>query len=110
MNEILILKELIASQERRILELEKGIYNFSDRQEWTKNLKVPILLGYGNGVKIGAAITEKIAFLGSTPVSQQAAITTPTTPSAGYVQSEAASAKTAIDAIRTTLQTYGFIA
>lgn len=43
-----------------------------------------------------------------TPIGGRAvAVTTPTAPSAGYVQAEAASAKTAIDAIRTALKNIG---
>ena len=45
---------------------------------------------------------------GSTPRS--AAITTPTAPGAGYLQAEAASAKTAIDAIRVALTLAGITA
>ena len=49
----------------------------------------------------------KVGF-GLTPISQQAAIIFPKVPGATYLQSEAASAKTAIDAIRAVLIAYGF--
>lgn len=44
---------------------------------------------------------------GVAPVARAAAIATPTAPSAIYTQSEAASMKTAVDAIRTALRNIG---
>ena len=37
------LERRVQDLEREIVELKQGIYNFSDRQEWTKKLKVPSL-------------------------------------------------------------------
>ena len=51
----------------------------------------------------------KFGVNGKTPVVKAAAITSPTAPSAGYVQAEAASMKTAVDAIRVALQNVGII-
>ncbi len=52
-----------------------------------------------------------LAVNGKTPVpGLGAAITSPTAPSAAYVQAEATSAKTAIDAIRVALQNVGITA
>jgi hypothetical protein len=52
-----------------------------------------------NGTKFGVN--------GATPVARAAAITAPTAPSATYVQAEATSMKTAVDAIRTALKNAG---
>ena len=54
---------------------------------------------------VGGSTSREIA-----PVSTAAAITTPTAPSAAYVQAEAAAAKTAIDAILATLKANGLSA
>lgn len=51
----------------------------------------------------------KFGVNGKTPVVKAAAVTTPTAPSATYVQAEAASMKTAVDAIRVALQNAGII-
>lgn len=59
----------------------------------------------GNATIGGAGKT--VSFYGIAGVARAAAIATPTAPSAGYVQAEAASAKTAIDAIRVALQNIG---
>lgn len=48
-----------------------------------------------------------VGLYGVTPVTRAAAITSPTAPSAGYVQAEAASMKTAVDAIRVALTNVG---
>lgn len=47
---------------------------------------------------------------GNTPVAKAGAITAPTAPGAAYVQAEAASMKTAVDAIRTALTNIGITA
>lgn len=44
---------------------------------------------------------------GAVPINRAAAIATPTAPGAAYVQAEAQSMKTAVDAIRVALQNYG---
>jgi hypothetical protein len=62
------------------------------------------------GTKFGTATTQKIGFYNKAPVVQPVAITAPTAPSATYVQAEAAAMKTAVDAIRTTLQNLGLTA
>lgn len=54
-------------------------------------------------VKAGA----RLGFYGATPVVRAAAITSPTAPSAAYVQAEAQAMKTAVDAIRTALTNLG---
>lgn len=52
----------------------------------------------------------KIGFMGATPVARAAAIPSPSAPSAGYVQAEAAAMKTAVDAIRVALTNIGITA
>ena len=71
---------------------------------------VSIQTGLTEGLKIGMTTSEKIGLHGVTPVVQAGAISAPSTPSVGYVQAEAASAKTAIDAIRTALTNFGITA
>jgi hypothetical protein len=51
-----------------------------------------------------------VGLFGKTPVAQAAAITSPTAPSAAYVQAEAAAMKTAVDAIRVALSNIGITA
>ena len=65
-----------------------------------------IALGASHGGILGI-VGDRIGFLGASPVGRQNAITTPTAPSAAYVQAEATSAKTAIDAIRNVLINFG---
>ena len=86
-------EEQIAQLRLELEELKSLFYkdNFSALQIFRKDVQ---FLG-------------KVGF-GLTPISQQAVITTPTAPGATYLQSEAASAKTAIDAIRAVLTAYGF--
>jgi len=48
-----------------------------------------------------------VGFYNTAPVARAAAITTPTAPSATYVQAEAAAMKTAVDAIRVALTNLG---
>jgi hypothetical protein len=60
----------------------------------------------GGGVVVGAS-GASVGFYGATPVARAAAIASPTTPSASYVQAEAQSAKSAIDAIRVALTSIG---
>ena len=67
-------------------------------------------LGTATGTKFGNATTEKIGFLGQTPIAQQSAITAPTTPGATYLQSEAQNAVDKINLIRAVLKNFGFIA
>jgi len=99
---------------RRIIREELSKFIFSDRFFIYKNMQfadgVSIQTGLTNGLKIGTTTSEKISVYGVSPVVQAGAISAPSTPSAGYVQAEAASAKTAIDAIRTALTNIGITA
>lgn len=58
------------------------------------------------GFSLGSA-SGKVAFYGATPVSKASAIGAPSTPSGTYNQSEAQSAVTAINSIRTALTNLG---
>lgn len=69
-----------------------------------------IILGTTTGTKIGTSASEKLGFFGKTPVVQVAGISSPTAPSATYVQAEAQSAKNAIDALRVALSNLGLTA
>lgn len=99
---------------RRIIREELGRFILSDRFFIQKNMQfadgVSIQTGLTNGLKIGGTASEMISLHGVTPVVQAGAISTPTAPSGTYVQAEAASAKTAIDAIRVALTGKGITA
>jgi hypothetical protein len=72
----------------------------------TQNAAPLELKANGNsGLKIST--TGALGLYGATPVARAAAITTPTAPSAAYVQAEAAAMKTAVDAIRVALTNLG---
>lgn len=62
---------------------------------------------------IGGALDHdgaSVGLNGNVPVAKAGAIAAPTAPGAAYVQAEAASAKTAIDAIRVALTNIGITA
>jgi hypothetical protein len=67
-------------------------------------------MGAGTVLELAGGATAKIGFLGAPAVARAAAITTPTAPSAAYVQAEAAAMKTAVDAIRVALTNIGITA
>ncbi len=71
---------------------------------------VNVILGTGTGTKIGTATNQKLGFFNKAPVVQRAAIGAPTAPSAIYVQAEAQSMKTSVDALRQVLIDLGFTA
>jgi hypothetical protein len=63
-----------------------------------------------NEVEMDGALNHDgttVGFFGTTPASQAAAIASPTAPGVVYVQADAASLKTAIDAIRSALKNVG---
>ena len=62
--------------------------------------------GVLRGLRLGVA-GGQVGFYGATPVARAAAIASPTAPSATYVQAEAQSMKTAVDAIRNALKNIG---
>ena len=69
-----------------------------------------VILGTTTGTQIGTGATQKLGFYGKTPVVQAGAITTPTTVSSSFNQTELATLKTAIDAIRVALINLGLTA
>jgi len=83
---------------------------FNSSGQPSLNDGVNLALGTTTGTQIGTATTQKLALYGKTPIVQQGAITTPTAPSATYVQAEAQSMKTAVDAIRIALTNIGITA
>jgi len=101
-------------QIRQIIREELSSLIKSDRFTFEKTLQLldgrNIQTGRGTGTRIGTAPDQKIALYGETPIVQQGAISAPTAPGATYAQSEAASTKTAIDAIRTALTNFGITA
>lgn len=62
-----------------------------------------ILIGNSAGTQIGTASTDKLGFLGATPTSQQSHVADPS--GGSTIDSEA---RTAINAILSTLETFGF--
>lgn len=64
----------------------------------------------GGGGAIAGALTHTgstVGLNGNTPVAKAAAIAAPTAPGVVYAQAEAASMKTAVDAIRAALTNIG---
>lgn len=104
MNEMEQLKQRVA-----VLEAFIARMSLSDRYAFQKHIQIfdgmNIQLGRGTGTKIGLSASEKLGFFGHAPVAQQAAITAP---SGGATID--APARTAINDIRTTLQSLGFTA
>src|SRR3990167_1951226 len=98
-------------QVKQIIREELAQFLMTDRFTFYKKIQIldgrNIQIGITTGTKIGTATTQKLSVYGVTPVVQAGAISSPTAPSVGYVQAEAASAKTAIDAIRTALTNFG---
>lgn len=76
--------------------------------EGTQFVVAPEAGGTGvlRGLRLGVS-GGQVGFYGATPVARAAAITSPTAPSASYVQAEAQSMKTAVDAMRTALANIG---
>ena len=76
--------------------------------EGTQFVVAPEAGGTGvlRGLRLGVA-SGQVGFYGATPVARASAITSPTAPSASYVQAEAQSMKTAVDAMRTALANIG---
>ena len=69
-----------------------------------------VTLGTTTGTMFGTGTTQKIGFLGKTPVARQASIALPTAPSVAYAQAEAQSMKTSVDSIIAVLVAFGFTA
>jgi hypothetical protein len=76
--------------------------------EGTQFVVAPEAGGTGvlRGLRLGVA-GGQVGFYDATPVARAAAIASPTAPSATYVQAEAQSMKTAVDAIRNALKNIG---
>jgi len=81
---------------------------FSVGSEGTQFVVAPEAGGTGvlRGLRLGVA-GGQVGFYDATPVARAAAIASPTAPSATYVQAEAQSMKTAVDAIRNALKNIG---
>jgi len=94
---------------RNIIREELAGLLMTDRYTFQKPLQIfdgkHVQLGKTNGTKFGTEATQKIGFLGKTPVVRQAAISDP---SGGLTID--ANARTAINSIIDVLQAFGFIA
>lgn len=102
--------------ETKIKELEGRLnkLDVSDRLIFYKLTQIldgrHVQLGLSTGTKIGTATTQKLGFFNKSPVVQRSAIGAPSSPGATYSQSEAQSAVTAINSIRTALSDLGLTA
>ena len=102
--------------ERRIEQLEAMLAQLvkSDRYTVSKAMQFTdgrnIQLGLSTGTKIGTASTQKLAFLGATPIAQAGAISAPSAPGSSYAQSDAQSAVAAINSLRTAIKNIGITA
>lgn len=101
-------------QIRQIIKDELGVLLGSDRYIFGKKLQLldgrDMQLGKGTGTKIGTETTQKLGFFNKTPIVQVGAISAPSAPGGTYAQSEAQSAVTAINSIRTALINLGLTA
>jgi len=106
MNEIEQLKQRIGVLENFIAD-----FVYSDRYISQKHFQFldgkNIQFAKGTGTKIGTESTQKIGFLGATPIVQQAVISAPTAPSSVYSQAEATSTVTAVNLIIAVLKNFG---
>ena len=99
--------------QRRVEELENKISALiaSDRYTIQRTIQMfdgrNIQLAKGTGTKIGTESTQKIGFLGKTPVSQQASIADPSGAGDAGVDQPA---RTAINSILDVLDAFGFTA
>lgn len=98
--------------QNRVAQLEGLLMSLvrSDRYTFEKKLQIlegrNIQLGTANGTQIGTESTQKLAFLGATPVAQQSALA-----DLSPVGSDSDGlARTRCNEITALLQTYGFIA
>jgi hypothetical protein len=108
MDEIEQLKQRVTFLEGIINQVFRG-----DRYLFQKNLDIKdkdIVLSAVRGTKIGTAATQKIAFHGSTPVIQAAAVTAPSGGGSGSTDAIDISGRTAINAIITALKNKGLTA
>jgi len=109
MNEIELLKQRVEMLENILADLA-----YSDRFIFQKNIQIldgrSIQTSSDSGTRICTAATQKIAFWGKTPIVQAGAIPAPSNPGGVYSQSEASSAVTAINNIRTVLSNMGITA
>lgn len=95
------MEERIIKLEREFAELRAEYYkeNFQTSQTIRKDLTIAGRLN----------INGNVGFFTETPVGQQSAVSTVAVPSGIYVQAEAASAATAINALISRLQSYGLL-
>jgi len=96
----------IIREELQFMRADKFIF---DKQVVLRD-GMSIQCGRTNGSSFGTEVGQKLSVYGVTPIIQQGAISSPASPGATYAQSEASSAKTAIDAIRTALINFGITA
>ncbi len=95
------MEERITQLENELRELKAEYYrdNFSTSQTIRKDLAIEGRLN----------INGDVGFFNETPVGQQTAVATVGVPSGIYVQAEANSAVTAINALINRLQAYGLL-
>jgi hypothetical protein len=97
------MEERILQLETELARLKSDYYmeNYSSKQVIRKDLDLLGTIQHGANGKLG--------FFGVAPVVKQASIGSPSSPSGVYVQAEASSMKTAVDAIIARLVAYGLI-
>lgn len=105
-------KALLLEVNRKLNDLINVYYrtNFPDNDVFFKKVTFKGGVEFPSSVVSLGVSSGTIGFYGETPVIQANAIASPSTPSGAYVQAEAASMKTAIDAIRAALSGIGITA
>jgi hypothetical protein len=101
-------------QIRKIVKEELQAHFGNDKYIFSKLIQIMdgrnIVVGKGVGTKIATETTQKLGFFGKTPIVQVSAISTPSAPGSTYLQADAQSMKTAVDAIRTAFINLGLTA
>jgi len=104
------LKQQVDALERKLDQFidQYNRNNSPTSQIFTKR----VILNGGLSLQGGSlgSVGDSLSVYGESPVAQAVAIAAPTAPSAAYVQAEAQSAVTAINAIRLALSNFGITA
>ena len=115
------MQQEIEDLKKRILVLEKnlggvglGEDNFSDRKVFRKKVELfdgnNIITSTDTGSSFGDSTSQKVSVYGVTPVIQQNAIASPTSPGGVYSQAEMVSLYNAIISLRNAIKNFGITA
>lgn len=99
---------------RELIRQELSSFIMSDRFLFSRHLQIMdgrnIQVGNGVGTTFGTETTQKIGFLGKTPIVRQATITAPIGGGSGATDAIDIQARAAINEIKALLTAFGFTA